>query len=90
MFSFLFSDGLVELETSDGRLVRVQSSSIASGTAEAQALYQPGNLIEIVGQVRPDGTIGEFNAINLGTNFDMANYEKLVQLINGKFSSLFM
>ncbi len=78
------------METSDSRLVRVQSPSIASGTAEAQALYQSGNIIEIVGQVRPDGTIGEYNAINLGTNFDLANYDKLVQLIHGKFAPLFM
>jgi hypothetical protein len=48
--------------------------------------------VQIVGKVEAQGPILSVSALNVtaaGNNFDMENYNKLVELSNGKFSHLF-
>jgi hypothetical protein len=83
-------DGKVTLETSDQRYVPINSRIISAGAPDMQDVYVVGNVVEVVGAVRSDGTIEEFNALNFGKDFDLNNYNKLVELIHGKYSPLFL
>ena len=50
-----------------------------------------GEFVEVVGIASPDGSPGvkEERACDMGSNFNMENYEQLVQFSNGKFKYLF-
>jgi hypothetical protein len=48
--------------------------------------------VQIVGKVENQGgvlSISAFNVTPAGNSFDMDNYDKLVELSNGKFAHLF-
>lgn len=40
-------------------------------------------------QVTPENGLQEYNSISFGNEFDMSNYNQLVQLANGKYKHLF-
>ncbi|KAJ1959301.1 hypothetical protein IWQ62_004666 [Dispira parvispora] len=44
--------------------------------------------VEIIGQVQPDRSLQEFSSCNMGDNFDMPTYNKLVELSH-RYKELF-
>ncbi|RLN32428.1 hypothetical protein BBJ28_00002281 [Nothophytophthora sp. Chile5] len=70
----------VVLRTSDGEIVNVKP--------------QPGSnygskMVEVIGRVVDTETIQEFKATLFGDDFDLENYDQLVQLAQTKFRQLF-
>ncbi|RLN88477.1 hypothetical protein BBJ28_00011989 [Nothophytophthora sp. Chile5] len=68
------------LRTSDGEIVNVKP--------------QPGSnygskVVEVIGRVVDTETIQEFKATPFGDDFDLENYDQLVQLAQTKFRQLF-
>jgi len=75
------------LQATDGGSVVVLVSPASAGMT-----WQSGQILEVIGQAQGNQqpTVQEYTSIPFSENFDFANYEKLVQLMNGKYSSLFM
>ncbi|OQS07623.1 hypothetical protein THRCLA_20108 [Thraustotheca clavata] len=69
------------IKSSDGGLVTVHPSPGADYSSK---------YVEVIGQVQHDGSIQEFKCTSFGDDFDMANYDKLVMLIHGKFAPMFI
>ncbi|KAJ1649141.1 hypothetical protein IWQ61_009679, partial [Dispira simplex] len=44
--------------------------------------------VEIIGQVQPDRSLQEFSSCNMGDNFDLPTYNKLVELSH-RYKELF-
>mmetsp|Transcript_29111 Transcript_29111/g.38288 ORF Transcript_29111/g.38288 Transcript_29111/m.38288 type:complete len:109 (-) Transcript_29111:99-425(-) len=45
--------------------------------------------IEVTGQIQSDLSVQEYKSCEFGDNFNLQNYEALVQLATGKYSNLF-
>ena len=73
--------GMATLQCSDGQNVQV--------TMNAGSTY--GEFVEVVGIANADGSqsVREERACDMGNNFNLDNYEQLVQLANGKYKHLF-
>eukprot|EP00903_Cladosiphon_okamuranus_P014002 g13021.t1 len=76
------SEGASEsvLETSDGKNVTIKMAPGSTWTSQ---------YVEVIGHLHEDLTVEEFKTSDFGDSFDLATYEKTVQLMTGKFSYLF-
>mmetsp|Transcript_13400 Transcript_13400/g.39878 ORF Transcript_13400/g.39878 Transcript_13400/m.39878 type:complete len:112 (-) Transcript_13400:81-416(-) len=70
------------IEASDGVAVTLSG---APGVGEVPT----SGCLEVVGTVGDDGSLSPARVTPLGDDFDLANYEALVELANGKYASLF-
>ena len=63
--------GVLQLITSDNKLVQVFSASLQAGEGGFDpAVYRQGGTVEVVGQLKQeDGSVQEYTAISLGDNF---------------------
>ncbi|CAN0394227.1 unnamed protein product [Pylaiella littoralis] len=69
-----------QIETSDGRKLTIRMAAGSSWTSQ---------YVEVVGHVHEGGQVEEFKSTDFGDSFDMAMYQKAVQLMTGKYSYLF-
>ncbi|OQR98421.1 hypothetical protein ACHHYP_08640 [Achlya hypogyna] len=69
------------VKASDGGLVTIHPSPGADYSSK---------FVEVIGQVQPDGSLQEFKCTSYGDDFDLANYDKLVALMHGKFAPMFV
>jgi hypothetical protein len=56
------------------------------------AVFFSRKYVQVVGKVESHGaglSVSAFNVTAAGNNFDMDNYDKLVELSNGQFAHLF-
>ncbi|CAK4716886.1 hypothetical protein LEN26_018621 [Aphanomyces euteiches] len=75
-----WTGSMAVVKTSDGGLVTVHPQPGADYSSK---------FVEVIGLVQPDGSLKEYKCTSFGDDFDLKNYDKLVHLIHGKFSSLF-
>eukprot|EP00736_Rhodelphis_marinus_P014174 Rmarinus@m.29040 len=74
--------GTITLQCSDGVKVRVAIDQVQDRNYD--------NFVEVVCHVGNDDSLREVAHYNLGSNFEMKNYNELVSLWNGKYSYLFI
>eukprot|EP00752_Nemacystus_decipiens_P011908 g10559.t1 len=76
------SEGASEsvLETSDGKEVTIKMAPGSTWTSE---------YVEVIGHLHEDQKVQEFKSTDFGDSFDLATYEKAIQLMTGKYSYLF-
>eukprot|EP01126_Amoeba_proteus_P025371 TRINITY_DN2533_c0_g1_i1.p1 TRINITY_DN2533_c0_g1~~TRINITY_DN2533_c0_g1_i1.p1 ORF type:complete len:113 (+),score=14.61 TRINITY_DN2533_c0_g1_i1:82-420(+) len=67
------ANGVVHVQTSDGGTVQVVLTSNGDE-------YHIGGITEIIGRVREDETIEEFNNTTFNDNFNMENFDQLIRL----------
>jgi len=71
---------IARLETSDRIEVVVHVATAAAYSTQ---------FIEVVGNVRPDLSIEEYQVVAFGHDFDLGLYDKMLELANGPFAPLF-
>lgn len=76
------SEGASEsvIETSDGKEITIKMAPGSTWTSK---------YVEVIGHLHEDRTVQEFKTTDFGDSFDLATYEKAVQLMTGKYSYLF-
>jgi len=66
----------VALETSDG--------GVAFVNANPERLAPYTDVVEVCGTVQPDGSVTEQHVVQFGPNFDLALYQRALELTRGK------
>ncbi|KAG9413192.1 60S acidic ribosomal protein P1-alpha 3 [Aphanomyces cochlioides] len=90
-----WTGSMAVVKTSDGGLVTVHPQPGADYSRyrnqfNRKSFMMPcSKFVEVIGLVQPDGSLKEYKCTSFGDDFDLKNYDKLVHLIHGKFSSLF-
>eukprot|EP00850_Spirogloea_muscicola_P014649 SM000106S13997 [mRNA] locus=s106:320265:320871:- [translate_table: standard] len=74
-------DGTVQGQAPDGAQITIRSSS---------GLAYPSSYAEIIGLVEGDNVLREEAVTSFGDSFDMASYNQLCILANGKHQALFV
>ncbi|ETW10175.1 hypothetical protein H310_00545 [Aphanomyces invadans] len=81
--------GSIESWTGSQAVLKTSDNGFVTVHPQPGADYS-SKYVEVIGSVQPDGSLKEFKCTSFGDDFDLKNYDKLVQLIHGKYSTLFV
>jgi replication factor A3 len=79
-----------KLTFGDERVARLETSDKLEATVHVvSAASYSTQYVEVVGKVRPDLSIEEFQVVPFGNDFDLGLYDRMLELANGPFVHLF-
>jgi hypothetical protein len=69
------------MESSDAKQVTINTTNPAA--------YDQNAIVEVIGLVENNTTLNEIAVVPFDSKFDLANYDKIVSMANGKHSAIF-